>query len=116
MGKIMETPTSAGWWWCIPDPECRWHERYPSGVFVQVEELEGYDFPPDRFCVWLTGTDEVVGLTREHPSDLFGMWCGPITPPCVDGMHQARSYVPKQKPSNIHSAVRNDGPGICRKI
>ncbi len=81
MDEIQERPMSSGWWWCLPDPACRWFGRYPSGVFIQVGELEAYEFYSERFYVSLTGTDEVVGISREHPSDLFGIWCGPITPP-----------------------------------
>lgn len=46
-----------------------------------MEELSGYIGGVERFCVLLTGTHEVVGLTREYPCDLFGKWYGPILTP-----------------------------------
>ncbi len=83
MNREMDRPNSAGWWWCIPDPQCEWHAKYSDGVFVEVEEFPGFGNETERFYVSLTGTHDVVGLTREHSEDLFGKWYGPICPPSV---------------------------------
>ncbi len=78
-------PIRTGWWWCIPDEQCIWHQLHPEGCVVHVTiHLDNFSESSWNDFAVAALSDEAISLDPQNHHGLFGSWHGPIESPGRD--------------------------------